>query len=135
MEREWHWGKPIRKIEFDRDRVMRLAVAPEGTRLEVVFEGEQALVFYDLVTGKKLPDPIDSHRSTVYGVECALDGSLISFGADRSVHTWDLKQGKSVAQFAVDLDLNGCGFTLSADGKHVAVPTFDVKRIDIYECL
>ncbi len=135
IEREWPSGKPIGRIALDRDRVLRLAVSPDGKRLEVVFEGEQALIFYDLATGKKLPEPIDSHRATVYGVECTPDGSLISFGADRSVHTWDLKQGKSVAQFAVDLDLNGRGFALSADGTRVAVPNFDVKSIDIYERL
>ncbi|HEV3142521.1 MAG TPA: sigma-70 family RNA polymerase sigma factor, partial [Gemmataceae bacterium] len=99
VERAWPSGKPIRKIELGRDRVQRLAVSPDGKRLEVVFEGEQALIFYDLETGKKLPEPIESHRSTVYGVECAPDGSLISFGSDRTVRTWDLRQGKSVAQF------------------------------------
>jgi WD40 repeat protein len=135
IEREWPSGKPIRKIEFDRDRVMRLAVSPDGKRLEVSFEGEQALIFYDLETGKKLPDLIDSHRATIYGVECTPDGSLVSFGADRSVRTWDLKTGKASAQIAVDLDQNGRGFTLSADGKRVAVPNFDVKSIDIYERL
>jgi hypothetical protein len=36
---------------------------------------------------------------------------------------------------AVDLDLNGRGFALSADGKRVAVPNFDVKSIDVYERL
>jgi WD40 repeat protein len=122
----------IRKIELDRDRVMRLAVSPDGKRLEVVFEGEQALIFYDLETGKKLPDPVDSHRATIYGVECTPDGSLVSFGADRSVRTWNLKTGKASAHIAVDLDLNGRGFTLSADGTRVAVPSFDVKSIDIY---
>jgi hypothetical protein len=35
----------------------------------------------------------------------------------------------------VDLDLNGRGFALSADGKRVAVPNFDVKSIGIYERL
>jgi RNA polymerase sigma factor (sigma-70 family) len=133
IEREWPSGKPIRKIELGRDRVMRMAVSPDGKRLEVVFEGEHALIFYDLETGKQLPEPIDSHRSTVYGVECTPDGSLISFGADRSVHTWDLKQGKSVAQIAVDLDMNGRGFALSADGTRIAVPNDDVKSIGIYE--
>jgi RNA polymerase sigma factor (sigma-70 family) len=133
IEREWPMGKPIRKIELGRDRVQRMAVSPDGKRLEVVFEGEQALIFYDLETGKQLPEPIEGHRSTVYGIECAPDGSLISFGSDRSVRTWDLKQGKSVAQFAVELDLNGRGFALSADGTRVAVPDYDVKSIGIYE--
>ena len=68
-----------------------------------------------------------------YGVECAPDGSLVSFASDRSVRTWDLKRGKSVAQFAVELDLNGRGFALSADGTRVAVPNYDVKSIGIYE--
>jgi WD40 repeat protein len=135
IEREWPLGKPIRKIELGRDRVQRLAVSPDGKRLEVVFEGEQALIFYDLETGKRLPEPIDSHGSTVYGVECAPDGSLVSFGSDRAVRTWDVKTGKSVAQFAVDLDLNGRGFALSADGARVAVPNYDVKSIGIYERL
>lgn len=133
IEREFPSGKPIRKIELGRDRVLRMAVSPDGKRLEVAFEGEKALIFYDLATGKQIPESIDSHRSTVYGVECTPDGSLVSFGADRSVHTWDLKQGKSVAQFAVGLDLNGCGFALSADGTRVAVPNSDVKSIGIYE--
>jgi WD40 repeat protein len=132
IEREWPSGKPIREIDLDRDRVMRLAVSPDGKRLEVGFEGEQAIIFYDLETGKPLPAPIESHRSTVYGVECAPDGSLVSFGADRSVRTWNLKTGKASAQIAVDLDLNGRGFTLSADGTRVAVPNFDVRSIDIY---
>ena len=83
-----------------------MAVSPDGKRLEVVFEGEQSLIFYDLETGKQLPEPIAGHRSTVYGVECAPDGSLVSFGSDRSVRTWDLKQGKSIALFAVELDLD-----------------------------
>lgn len=110
-----------------------MAVSPDGKRLEVAFEGEQALIFYDLETGKQLPEPIDSHRGTIYGVECAPDGSLVSFGADRSVHTWDLERGKSVARLAVDLDLNGRGFALSADGTRIAVPNDDAKSIGIYE--
>lgn len=133
IEREFPSGKPIRKLELGRDRVTRMAVSPDGKRLEAVFEGEHALIFYDLESGQQLPEPIASHRSTVYGVECAPDGLLLSFAADRSVHTWDLKQGKSVAQFAVDLDLNGCGFALSADGTRIAVPNDDVKSIGIYE--
>ena len=64
IEREWPSGKPVRKIELDRDRVVRLAVSPDGKRLEVVFEGEQALIFYDLETGKRLPELIDCHRAT-----------------------------------------------------------------------
>ncbi len=135
IEREWPSGKPIRKIELGHDRVQRLGVSPDGKRLEVVFEGEQALLFFDLETGKQLPEAIDSHRSTVYGVECAPDGSLVSFGCDRSVRTWDLKQRKSVAQFAVELDQNGGTFALSADGTRVAVPNSDVKSIGIYERL
>jgi RNA polymerase sigma factor (sigma-70 family) len=133
IEREFPSGKPIRKLELGRDRVMKMAVSPDGKRLEVVFEGEHALIFYDLETGKQLPESIASHRSIIYGVECAPDGLLISFGADRSVHTWDLKQGESVAQFAVDLDLNGRGFALSPDGTRIAVPNDDVKSIGIYE--
>lgn len=133
IEREWPLGKPVRKIELGRDRVQRMAVSPDGKRLEVVFEGEQALLFYDRATGKPLPEPSDGHRSTVYGVECAADGSLVSFGSDRAVRTWDLKQGKAVAQFAVELDLNGRGFALSADGTRVAVPNYDVKGIGLYD--
>jgi RNA polymerase sigma factor (sigma-70 family) len=133
IEREWPLGKPIRKIELGRDRVQRMAVSPDGKRLEVIFEGEQALIFYDLETGKQLPEPISGHRGTVYGVECAPDGSLVSFGCDRSVRTWDVQQGKSVAQFAVGLDLNGRTFTLSADGRRVAVRNDDVKSIGIYD--
>jgi WD40 repeat protein len=133
VEREFPSGKPIRKIEFDRNVVIKMAVSPDGKRLEAVFEGEQALTFYDLKTGKQLPEPIASHRSAVYGVECAPDGSLISFGSDRSVRTWDLKQGKAVAQIAVNRDLNGCGFALSADGARVAVANDDSKSIGIYE--
>lgn len=135
IEREFPSGKPIRKIELGRDRVLRMAVSPDGKRLEVAFEGEQALIFYDLATGIQLPEAIASHRSTVYGVECTPDGSLVSFAADRSVHTWDLKKGKSVAQFAVDLDLNGRSFALSADGTRVAVPNNEVKSIGIYDRL
>ncbi len=135
IERAFPSGKPIRKIALGRDRVQRMAASLDGKRLEVVFEGEEALLFYDLETGKKLPEPIDSHRSTVYGVECAPDGLLVSFGSDRSVRTWDPRKGKSVAQFAVELDLNGRGFALSADGRRVAVPNYDVKSIGIYERL
>lgn len=135
IEREWPSGKPIRKIELGRDRLQRLAVTPDGKRLQVVFEGEQALVFYDLRTRKRLPEPIASHRAAVFGVECAPDGSLVSFGCDRSVQTWDLKQGKSVSQFAVELDLNGRGFALSPDGTRVAVANYDAKSIGIYERL
>lgn len=133
IESEFPSGKPIRKLELGRDRVIRMGVSPDGKRLEVVFEGEQARISYDLESGKELPEPIASHRSTVFGVECAPDGLLISFAADRSVHTWDLKQGKSVAQFVVDLDMNGRGFALSADGTRIAVPNDDVKSVGIYE--
>lgn len=133
IEREFPSGKLIRKLELGRDRVLRMGVSPDGKRLEVVFEGEQARISYDLESGKQLPEPIVSHRSTLYGVECAPDGLLLSFGADRSVHSWDLKQGKSVAQFVVDLDLNGRDFALSADGTRIAVPNDDVKSVGIYE--
>ncbi len=133
IEHEFPSGKLIRKLELGRDRVVRMCVSPDGKRLEATFEGEQARIFYDLESGKQLPEPIESHRSTIYGVECAPDGLLLSFGADRSVHSWDLKQGKSVAQFAVDLDLNGRDFALSADGTRVAVPNDDVKSVGIYE--
>ena len=135
IEREWPTGKPIRKIELGRDRFHRMAVSRDGKRLEVVFEGEQALIVYEMATGKPLPEPIESHRSTVYGSECAPDGSLVSFGKDRSVRTWDLKHGKPVAQFAVELDLNGRSFALSADGTRVAVPNYNVKSIGIFERL
>jgi RNA polymerase sigma factor (sigma-70 family) len=135
LEREWPSGKPIRKIELGRDRLQRLASSPDGKRLQVVFEGEQALIFYDLETGKQLPELIAGHRGAVYGVECAPDGSLVSFGCDRTIRTWDLKQGKSVAQIAVELDLNGRTFALSADGGRVAVRNYDVKSIGIYDRL
>ncbi len=135
LEREWPSGKPIRKIELGRDHLQRLAISPDGKRLAVVFEGEQALISYDLETGKQLPEPIPGHRGTVYGVECAPDGSLVSFGCDRTVRTWDVKQGKSVAQVAVGLDLNGRTFALSADGRRVAVRNDDVKSIGIYDRL
>lgn len=133
VEREWPLGKPVRTIELGRDRVQRMAVSPDGTRLDVVFEGEQALCSYDLKTGTPRPEPTDGHRSTVYGVECAPDGTLVTFGSDRSVRTWDAKEGKVVAQFAVELDLNGRGFALSADGRRVAVPNYDVKSVGIYD--
>ena len=45
------------------------------------------------------------------------------------------KRAKPPPRFAVDLDQNGRGFALSADGKRVAVPNFDVKSIDIFERL
>ncbi len=133
IERRWSWGQPIRKIPLGRNRVQRLAVSPDGKRLQVAFEGEQALVFYDLQTGKQLPPPIASHRGTVYGVECAPDGSLVSFASDRWVRSWDLKRGTCVAQFPVELDLNGRSLAQSADGTLVAVPNYDAKSIGIYE--
>ncbi len=132
-EREWPSGQPIRKIELDRDKVQRMAVSADGKRLELVFEGEQAIIFYDLATGIQLPELVAGHRSTIYGIHCAADGALISYGRDRSIRTWDVRQGRSVGQFTVEMDLNGFGFALSADGKRIAVPNYDVKTIGIYE--
>ena len=63
LEREWPSGKPIRKIELGRDQLQRLAISPDGKRLEVVFEGEQAIIFYDLETGRQLPERIAGHQA------------------------------------------------------------------------
>lgn len=133
IERQWPLGQPIRKIHLGQNRVQRLAVTPDGHRLQVAFEGEQALVFCDLQTGKQLSAPIAGHRGTVYGVDCAPGGSLVSFASDRSVRSWDLKRGTCIAQFPVELDLNGRSLALSADGMLVAVPNYDARSIGIYE--
>jgi RNA polymerase sigma factor (sigma-70 family) len=133
LERAWPSGKVLRRIDLGRMGISELAVSGDGRRLEILFWGEKALAFFDLETGKRIPEPIDGHRSTIYGIGCAPDGSLITFASDATVRTWDAKAGKAIAQFKVELDLNAGGFALSADGKRVAVPKGDIDGVHVYE--
>jgi WD40 repeat protein len=133
LEREWPSGKVLRSIDLGRSDVLEMTVSGDGQQLEVIFWGERAIAFYDLRTGKRIPDLIDAHRGGVYGVGCAPDGALVTWGRDRTVRTWDLKSGKTTEQFQVELDLNANGFALSADGKRVAVPKGDIRGIHVYE--
>jgi WD40 repeat protein len=116
-----------------RKGISEMAVSGDGKRLEVIFWGEQALAFFDLETGKRIPEPIEAHRAAIYGIACAPNGSLVTFGHDGTVRTWDVKAGKAIEQFKVELDLNAGGFALSADGKRVAVPKSDIEGIHVYE--
>jgi RNA polymerase sigma factor (sigma-70 family) len=133
LERSWPSGKVLRTIDLGRKGISQLAVSGDGERLEIQFWGEKAISFFDLETGKRIPEAVDGHRAPIYGIACAPDGSLVSFGCDATVRTWDLKTGKAAAQFKVELDLNAGGFALSADGKRVAVPKCDIDGIHIYE--
>lgn len=133
LERDWPSGKVRRKIELGRKGVEQMAVSGDGKRLHVMFWGEQQLSFYDLETGKLMPPPADAHRSDVYGIATAPDGSLVTFGRDEAVRTWNIKSGNTTDLLPVEMDLNAKGFALSADGRFVAVPKGDIDGIHIYD--
>lgn len=133
IEREWPSGKVLRSIDLGRSDVEYISLSGDGQHLEVIFWGERAIAFYDLPTGKRIPDLLEAHRSGIYGVAFAPDGSLVSFARDETVRTWDLKLGKATGQFKVERELNAGGFALSPDGKRVAVPKGNIDGIHVYE--
>ena len=56
LEREWPSGKVLRTIDLGRKGISEMAVSGDGKRLEIIFWGEQAIAFFDLETGKRIPN-------------------------------------------------------------------------------
>jgi RNA polymerase sigma factor (sigma-70 family) len=129
----WPSGAVVRTLELGRVGVLGMAVSPDSRRLEVLFGGEQGLHFYDLKTGAALPIPGEGHKGGVWGVAVAPEGRLLSFARDGTVRTWDVATGKAVGRLAVEKDQSGGGFALSSDGRLLAVPASDNRRIDVVE--
>jgi RNA polymerase sigma factor (sigma-70 family) len=133
LVREWLSGKVVRRIELGRSGVSRMTVSGDGRQLEVLFWGEQALHFYDLKTSKERRTALDGHHGSVYGVALAPDGTLLSYGKDAAVHTWDVKKGQSIDRLRVEQNLNGGSLAVSHDGRLIAVPNGDNKAIQVYD--
>ncbi|HWG45640.1 MAG TPA: sigma-70 family RNA polymerase sigma factor [Gemmataceae bacterium] len=133
LVRDWPSGKAVRIIDLGRGGIERMAISGNGRRLEVLFWGEQALHFYDLITGKKARAPLEGHSGGIYGVAIAPDGALLSFSKDATIRTWDMKTGKAIGRLPVEQDLNAGGFALSRDGRLLATTNSAIDAILVYE--
>jgi RNA polymerase sigma factor (sigma-70 family) len=133
LVRAWPSGRVVRTIDLGRSAIERMAVSGDGRRLEVLFWGEQALHFYDLTTGRELPAATEGHQAAVYGVALAPDGTLLSFGRDSTVRTWDAATGEVMGRLSVGQDLDGGGFAVSRDGRLLAASDSGDSALWLYE--
>ncbi len=67
LVRDWPSGRVRKRIDLGRGAVQELLVSDDGRFADVLFWWETALTRYDLVTGKRVDRPTDTHRAEVPG--------------------------------------------------------------------
>ncbi len=127
----WDWpsGRLQRRIDFGSGSLGSIRFTPDGQRLEVVIWGEQALRYWDVKTGRELPPRADGHRGSVNGLAFLPRGEIVTTAMDNTIRVWDPASGRTLRQFPTQLWFGATKFSLSADGKTVAVA--DMNRPDI----
>lgn len=103
-------------------RPMDIAFSPDQKRLAVA--GDDAVTrFWDLTTGKALPD-VDSHSSGVMALVFSTDGkTVVSAAGDRSIRRWNAITGRPIDSFETTVESMGmmtCDGGFSADGRYFA---------------
>jgi small GTP-binding protein len=84
-----------RTIDAHSNRVLGLAVSPDGTWIASGGEDENVMI-HDLATGKRLAT-LKGHTGTIRSVAILPDGKwILSSSSDHTVRVWDLGLGKEV---------------------------------------
>jgi RNA polymerase sigma factor (sigma-70 family) len=127
----WDWpsGRLRQCIDFGSGHTGSIGFTPDRQRLEVVIWGEHALRYWDIKTGREVPPRADGHRGAVYGLAFLPSGEIITTALDGTIRVWDPASGQTLRHFPTQLVFGATKFSLSADGKTIAVA--DMNRPDI----
>jgi len=111
-------GKELRtlswynKIEFSDDRATAIVFSPDGRTIATLHN--DTIRLWDVDNGKELRT-LSAHAIQLTSVAFSPDGkNIISGGRDGTVHQWDFKTGREVAQFASFS--NGEWVTITTEG-------------------
>ncbi len=120
-------GKDLYPTVGHAGGVQALAWSPDGKRL-ITCGGpyDRGVIAWDAASGKVLHQlpPLEPYFYTTH-LHLAADGkTLVSFGTDRAVRTWDLAEGKELRSFMTS-PVQTQSFALSDDGKLAAVVCAD----------
>jgi RNA polymerase sigma factor (sigma-70 family) len=133
--RIWDWpsGKLRRTIDIGPGEVHHLGLSPNGKRLEVIGWFGSAILTFDVETGRQHPLPADAHTGSVEGVAVLPDGRLVTVGRDKSIRTWELKDGTTVVRAPIDEFAAERPFSVSSDGKKLAFAKLQEGTVRIVE--
>ncbi|HKI30698.1 MAG TPA: hypothetical protein VKA46_02315 [Gemmataceae bacterium] len=125
-------GKELFPVTGHAGGVQALVWSPDGKRLATSGVTDRSIIVWDAATGKilrQLP-ALDMFASTL--MQFAPDGkTLLSYGFDRTVRTWDVAEGKELNSF-VSSPLQPISFAFSPDGKLFAVTAAD-RHIRVWD--
>jgi RNA polymerase sigma factor (sigma-70 family) len=134
LVRDWPSGKVRRRLELGRGGAFQtMFVSSDGRTVNLLFWWEKTLHRYHLTSGKPLALPA-THWAEVDGVAATRGGSIVSFGRDNVVRTWDLATGRQTRHTRLDpRPWYGTPFALSPNGKLVAAVDYSPARAVLFD--
>ncbi len=126
-------GKELYPVIGHTSGTLALAWSADGKLLATSGAGDRSIILWDAATGKiqrQLP-ALDAFWSSNY-LQFAPDGkTLLSYGTDRTLRTWDVADGKELHSLMMS-PVAPNSFALSNDGKRAAVGTID-HRVRVWD--
>src|SRR5262249_33805146 len=105
----------------------------DNKRAEVLRIGEPGKRFFDLTTGQEVATQPEAHRGGVSGLAFALDGKLLSGGADYTLRVWDVHTGRQLRQFSTEPPFYPSMLSISADGRLLATALGEKGRVELHD--
>ncbi len=131
-------GERTATLAGHRERLVRLAFGPDGTKLASGADDHLVMV-WDVATGQR--SDYEGHAAGVNDLAFSPDGkTLWSGGDDRAIFAWDLQRADTLfyrpspaAAGAPALPFVAQGMVIGPGGRDVAYPTTDVVPFQIRE--
>jgi WD40 repeat protein len=112
---------------WDREPVGLNAVAfsPDGNTLAAAYQ-DWTIVLWDVLTGRRIGEPLKGHTSFVNTVAFSPDGrNLVSGSEDKTLRFWDTATGRAVSDALKGHDDAVATVAFSPDGKEVISAGFN----------
>jgi RNA polymerase sigma factor (sigma-70 family) len=114
-------GKEILPLEGHKHHVTGTVLTQDGRTVATTGSGNREVMLWDPTTGR-LRGKLDGHESVVIRIIRCDDGTLFSWGLDKTVRSWDLATGKQKNRLDIPgNDVNDINLlAVSSDGKTLA---------------